>query len=98
MYSQFGVSVLYSCAGKVVRGPQFLFRCFFHLPFSKTQIINIVQEVYLKAVFFLVIGQASGGYTGDYIIGSASVALTKLRHNRVMQIMSRILEDLVQGW
>jgi len=46
---------------------------------------------------FSVWGQASGGYTGDYIIGSASVALTKLRHNRVMQIMSRILEDLVQG-
>ena len=46
---------------------------------------------------FFCLGQASGGYTGDYIIGSASVALTKLRHNRVMQIMSQILEDLVQG-
>lgn len=46
---------------------------------------------------YLCVGQPKGAYTGDFIMSSASVALSKLRHNRVMQIMSQILEDLVQG-
>lgn len=48
-------------------------------------------------ISLLLTGQSAGGYTGDYILGAASVALSRLRHNRVMQIMSQILEDLVQG-
>jgi len=39
-------------------------------------------------------GQSKGAFTGDYILGAASVSLAKLRHNRVMRIMSQILEDL----
>ncbi|KAF6026633.1 PDSS1 [Bugula neritina] len=46
---------------------------------------------------FSVWGQSKGAFTGDYILGAASVSLAKLRHNRVMRIMSQILEDLVQG-
>lgn len=42
-------------------------------------------------------GQGKAAYTGDFILSSASVALAKLRHNRVMQIMSEILENLVKG-
>ncbi|KAF6026635.1 hypothetical protein EB796_015062 [Bugula neritina] len=41
-------------------------------------------------------GQSKGAFTGDYILAAASVSLAKLRHNRVMRIMSQILEDLVQ--
>ena len=43
------------------------------------------------------LGQLKAAFGGDYILSSASVTLSKLRHNRVMQLMSQILEDLVQG-
>ena len=43
------------------------------------------------------IGQLKSAYAGDYVMSSASVILSTLRHNRVMQLMSQILEDLVQG-
>ncbi|XP_067932639.1 all trans-polyprenyl-diphosphate synthase PDSS1-like isoform X1 [Watersipora subatra] len=42
-------------------------------------------------------GQLQGTITGDYIMSTASLHLSRLRHNRVMQLMSQILEDLVQG-
>jgi len=42
-------------------------------------------------------GQTKGAYSGDFILAAASQALAKLRHNQVMQIMSEILENLVQG-
>ncbi|EDV27766.1 uncharacterized protein TRIADDRAFT_20625 [Trichoplax adhaerens] len=42
-------------------------------------------------------GQKKAILTGDYILSRATVALSKLRNERVVIVLSQVLDDLVQG-